>query len=271
MTWTMESLLGALRMIRLFVFSALAVLCASPSSAQEVQSSNWNGAYIGLAGGYAQQDTQFRSQFDLLGDDSHDASAASVGLFAGYGHVVGPVYFGVEADLRLFEDMVAGDAVRIGPGSGVGTDVGSTCDSVEDCIGGPITEPLPAGVTGLEAFASSVDAAGALKARLGLPVGRVMPFVTAGIAVGSVRNEYLNVVRRAGEMPQGVTYADRIVGVGYAVGGGAEIALNDIVSLRGEYSFSDLGSVEIGFDGMSETVKIDNQLQEWRVGVAVRF
>lgn len=79
---------------------------------------------------------------------------------------------------------------------------------------------------------------------LGYAVGPVLPFVSAGVAVGRVSGEL------DGECP-GDDWCGSDTKTGWTAGGGLEWAFNDKWSAKAEYLFVDLGSAHFG-EGTAE-------------------
>jgi len=80
---------------------------------------------------------------------------------------------------------------------------------------------------------------GTTRGRLGYSFGRVLPYVTGGVAYGEVNGSGLQALG-AGAVIAGSNTDTR---VGWAVGGGAEIALTSRLSARAEYLYLDLPGV----------------------------
>lgn len=78
-----------------------------------------------------------------------------------------------------------------------------------------------------------VENFGSVRARVGLPVDRFMPYVTGGFAYGTGS---LNVAQG------GLSFTERQTHTGWTAGAGAEYALTDNVLLRAEYLYTDLGT-----------------------------
>jgi len=80
--------------------------------------------------------------------------------------------------------------------------------------------------------------------RIGFALGRFLPYVTGGLAVGNVNwsQTLRSLVPPGGQLEGNANNAN----AGWMVGGGAQYALTDHWSARAQYQFVDLGSV--GFD-----------------------
>lgn len=98
---------------------------------------------------------------------------------------------------------------------------------------------------------------GSLRARLGVDMGPVMPYVTAGVAGTQVKFS-------------DATSSDSKFRVGWTAGAGAETFLTNNITARLEYRYSDFGKKDFQLD--SGTVK-DGSLQshDIRLGVGYKF
>lgn len=182
--------------------AALMLLAAAPARAADGFAGpvyDWNGAYAGVNGGYA---TGTQSQGDGFEPGSGDRDIA--GFFAG-GELgaqmqVGSVVLGVESDLQYA--AIGGDfkgSDRWGCGS-------------QDC-------------------ATDVDWFGTTRMRAGYSVGRFLPYLTGGVAYGTIRS-------KAGNGPD--WRLDDTV-LGWTAGAGLDVALTENLSGRFEYLYVDLG------------------------------
>ena len=75
----------------------------------------------------------------------------------------------------------------------------------------------------------------ALRGRLGLDLGRFMPYLTAGIAIARAQNQYS-------------LTPDVVTPTGPTVGAGLEAVLVDGVTGRVEYRYTDFGTDGYGYD-----------------------
>jgi len=155
---------------------------------------NWTGFYLGLNGGGGWG----RSNWDTS-NDRISTSGALVGGTAGYNWQFGNAVLGLEGDV---------DWTNI-----QGTDASTLC---------------PAGCTTSETWLSTV------RGRAGYSFGRVLPYVTGGLAVGDIR------ATTPGFPGASTTNA------GWTVGGGIEFALPGNWTAKAEYLHVDLGSFNCG-------------------------
>jgi outer membrane immunogenic protein len=275
-------------------------LCASLLAVQVAHADDqwtWAGPYAGATFGGNSLSTDFESGFGTLPDGRYDDGAASFGGVAGYGWATGPLYLGMEIDAQALSGATNRDGRVNGTISGVSAEssghnvvtgvavgslggpcIGNCKGGVGGAIGGP-AEPVVLGKTGdsLEAFETRVDAVFSLRVRLGMPLGRFLPYVTAGLAAGQVNTRYLHLeeVRiryssgRIGTAVQGGYLDDSDLAFGYSIGAGTEVALTPRLSLRGEYLYSDLGKLKIEMADGSTTLAA--RVHQGRLGLIWRF
>lgn len=144
--------------------------------------------------------------------DFFDANGGFGGLQAGYNHDLGGVVLGVEADVQL---------------SGIKND--------------DIFPGLVPPVTG------QIDSFGTVRARVGLPIDRFMPYITGGLAWANARME-----------DPGLKETDTYTG--WTIGGGVEVAVTDNITIKGEYLYIDYGGAKfatpIDFDLTSHVARV---------------
>lgn len=102
-----------------------------------------------------------------------------------------------------------------------------------------------------------------VKVRAGVAVDRVLLFGTAGVAAGGVRAS-------ASPAPGG---AFSTTAGGWTVGLGAEAAVTDTVSVKAEYAYYDLGTVQAGAGTIAPANAVDlkNRAHTFKVGLNVHF
>lgn len=280
----------------------LVVLCAglfATAAAHADERWIWTGAYAGAIFGGNSLRTDFTSDLGTLPAGHYQDGTASFGAAAGYGWSLGAFYFGAEVDAQALGDAQNRDARIAGAITGISaTDAFDTLAGVAagsaagPCIGnctghlpGPViggaSEPVVLRKTGdsLEAFETGVDSLFSIRARLGMPMGRFLPYVTAGVAAGRVTARYLHLdqvtVRhstgRIGTAVQGGYLDDSDLAFGYSIGAGTEVALTPRLSLRGEYLYSDLGKVKIEMADTSGTATVATKVHQGRIGLVWHF
>lgn len=201
--------------------SAAGVGAASAAAlAQDQTSTDWSGFYLGIDAGLfsgASQSTHNTLTTDGTSpilvhvpatyggaDRSIDLFGELAGVQLGYATQAGALTFGVEADYL--------------PSNAGGT------DSFIGSPGGP-SYVVDNAMTGI----------GTVRARIGYPMGRVMPYLTAGVAMAQTTGT----VSVQSGVPGSLTGpafvdSDSQTVWGYAIGAGMELALDDHWSLSGE-------------------------------------
>lgn len=111
--------------------------------------------------------------------------------------------------------------------------------------------------------ATKIDWFGTTRARIGFtPLDRLMVYATGGIAYGKINQEMWS-----GYVSKSETR------VGYTVGAGAEYALNNHLTLKSEYLYTDLGKMKIDQrdDYYSENGTVKLPFHTIRIGVNYKF
>lgn len=242
------------------VISAAVVAFGFPAAAN-AQAHDWSGWYAGVNAGEGQE-----ADFDLGAvleiDPATDFFPAPLaggdfptnrtfsgdgfvgGVQAGYNVQNGPFVLGGEVDLQK-------------------SDIGSTI-SIANAPGGAVNNPD--GFTDLD---FGVDYFATARARAGYAFDRLLVYGTGGVAHGKVEFDR-NYRVGAGEVRDSAS-ANR---TGWIYGAGAEFALTDNLSLRGEYSKVDLGSDSFDTsysDGTIGRATIDTTFDVLRAGVNFSF
>jgi outer membrane immunogenic protein len=252
--------------ISAFFVSAL-LAGTSSSRAADLSEWAWSGSYVGGHVGLSSFETGFRSDFGLVAPGAYRETARSGGIHVGHGRMVGPFYLGIEGSFTAY-----GDAEARGRGLDRSTVTFGTpgCGS-EDC-GTIFTSKA-------EGFETDLRSVSALRARLGYPVGRLLPYVSAGASAGDMETRYaaLTYTQRTFETGvfefrlDGQEVDDRFFAFGYTVGAGLDLAVSQRVSIRTEYLFTDLGRRVYSVPDGSASESFDTRLHEGRIGLSVRF
>jgi outer membrane immunogenic protein len=165
---------------------------------------SWTGFYVGLNGGGAWGSSDFSAP---LSTGSFDVSGGLIGGTVGYNWQMGAAVFGLEGDLDWAD--ISG-SVACAPG---------VCETRNDWLG-------------------------TFRGRLGYAMGRFMPYVTGGLAVGDVKTSVTG-------------FADSTeTKAGWTVGGGLEASITGPLSVKVEYLYVDLGrasSPVVGSDSKFQT------------------
>jgi outer membrane immunogenic protein len=217
------------------------------SAAAQAQTHNWTGFYAGVnaggAWGRSNVDTAvscspvtgFITYFDCPAPATTAAQVSAVGtgaasgggftggVQAGYNWQNGSVVLGLEADIEAFRIKASRQASGIYPGPAMSS--------------GPYT------------ISSSIDTNWLFTARgrLGWAFGDVLAYVTGGLAVTDLRTShtFTDDFTFGGFATSGAsgTWGGSSTRVGWALGAGAEWALNRNWSVKAEYLYLDFGSI----------------------------
>jgi outer membrane immunogenic protein len=230
---------------------------AAPAIADYAHPPIWTGFYVGGSVGYGAGDADFRvnptgawnalpaqaASVRSTTDGSLTPDGGIAGVQAGFNQQYGIWVVGVEADVS-------------------GTDLSGSR------TGGPVPG------TGVATFSQQADLSwlATLRGRIGVAAGPVLFYGTAGAAVG----EWDVYMRMAGGTDAAV-FNRSSVRTGWTVGAGAELAISERLSLKGEYLFADFGS----FAGESAFLPtaaafinqhdVDLTAQVGRAGINYRF
>ena len=150
---------------------------------------NWTGFYLGINGGGGWGHSSFTAP---LATSSFNTSGGQVGGTVGYNYQVGHAVFGLEGDL---------DWSNI---NGSGACGSRNCETKNDWFG-------------------------TARGRIGYAFDRFMPYVTGGLAYGSVKNSATGL---------GSSTSTK---AGWTIGGGLEAAISGPWTAKLEYLYADLG------------------------------
>lgn len=198
-------------------------IAAGPASAQSSNGQNngfpaadsswssWLGTYAGVFAGGAGLASSDNNGIDgLTATASYKSWGGMGGALIGYNFSAGQVLLGVEGDLSYLGASASGQTYPFVYGG-----AGGLVDKME------------------------VDWMGSLRARVGLPMGQFMPFVTGGVAVAGVtlKNVYPS-------FPN-ATQTRSETEVGWTAGGGVDMLISRNMSIRAEYLHTDFGDVKM--------------------------
>jgi len=190
---------------------------------------DWNGFYTGatIGGGFG---TSYKT-WDTLNERTSDFTTSGVigGVTAGYNREFGSILSGIEGDFS---------------GSSIGG--GTSCDN--------------------PAFTcqTNSDWLATLRPRVGYQLGRFVPYVTGGLAVGEV-----NVQSFRNKTGTGGVNFDQTK-FGWTAGAGTEMALFGNWSMKAEYLYVRLGDTEAPSNvGLPTTTSFSENLL--RVGLNYKF
>lgn len=225
----MKKLLFSVLVLQALAVPALAADPVDPSF-------DWSGAYLGVQGGYAFGEANhnfYRGAPTPLDPTQQDSSPKGMfgGLHLGFNHQMNNVLLGLEADAEL-----AG-------------------------IDGSYNDPGPPGSSG----STEIDWQGSVRARIGMPMDRLLPYLTGGLALASADF--------TGGPPLNPCCGYSETLVGYTLGAGLEYAVTDSVTARIEYRFSDFGEVRGNLlpSQAAVTMPVDVEVHAIRVGLSWHF
>lgn len=210
--------------MRILVLAALAAFALPSVAAAQSNGGFYAGLTLGANVSVEENiDTvgtaAFRTLVPSIAPGSLNAEAddsAAIGAIVGYAFPsAGGVRFGVEADLAAAN--LEGDA---------------------SFSGAPIAGLAPAGLT--TSAKRELSTLGTVRGRIGFPVSDTVElFGAGGFAFGEAETTASVVVNGATTVRWDGSTSDTLTG--WTLGAGADIALNDRFSLRGEYLYYDLG------------------------------
>ena len=220
-------------MLRTFVGAALltAGLCGSALGADAIASPDpydWSGFYLGVQGNYDFGSAAHSFSNGAPSDNSNPRGIAG-GIHAGYNFPVNKIILGLEADAEIA------------------------------AVNGSFNN-----LTGFTSSgASHLYSDESLRLRLGLPMDRLLPYVTGGVAFGQVRFE--------GGPSGGPCCGYNSSPIGYTVGAGVDYAISDNVSARIEYRYTDFGTSMGGLAPTFSGVSMPTHLQTNAITVGLSF
>jgi outer membrane immunogenic protein len=200
---------------------------SSPSTMySSTPAASWAGFYAGanLGHGWGRVTEEDRTGGGTIENNSNGWQA---GVQAGYNADMGGFVLGGEADLQWANIAYSRD--------------------------------LPGGST----WKTGVDVYGTVRARAGANLGQVMPYVTAGIAVGRGSASHQDT------SPSPITTSQSNTHFGWTAGAGLEAMISDNISIKGEYLYVDLGKQNYTVGGMNND--ITQRFSTGRAGINYKF
>jgi len=244
-----------MKLTRILLLSAAAIVMTGAAHAADLvvyepepmmempSAHDWSGAYIGISGGYGAGTVDWTGEYfdggvggGEFGDD-FDVSGWLLGAQAGANVQFDTFVLGIEGDISWTN--ISGEGEGIGPGP-------------------DFTVP-----------SASIDWLGTLRGRAGVAFDQVLVYATAGFAYG-VGEVGLTNLDGAGDDRT----ADLTAG-GWVAGIGAEVALDDNLSIKGEYTYTSLTMDEMQFDNVAPddylAVNGDIGIHAFKVGLNYSF
>jgi outer membrane immunogenic protein len=240
-------------MLRIMLLGAATAAClAAPALAQTASQQTWTGPYAGVNIGAGVGDLSY----PFFGADAVTSNAVA-GKFrqSSSGGMIGAQ---IGYDRQLSNGAVIGLVADLDGSTIKGDSRFSSVDS--------------AGTLSFAQLKTQIDAMGTVRGRVGMPMfgNRLLPYVTGGLAYGGVSTTSWGTLNYASQ------YNNR---TGWAAGAGLDYALNNHLSLRTEYLYTDLGRQDLSsgtFDAPG--VSVDNavssvnvQANTLKVGVNYKF
>lgn len=189
---------------------------------------DWSGFYLGVQGGYDFGSATHAFSNGAPSDNSNPQGIAG-GVHAGYNWHASKILFGLEADAEV---------------AGVNGSFNNTTG-------------------GTSSGASHLYSDESLRLRLGLPIDRILPYVTGGVALGQVRFE--------GGPAGGPCCGFNSSPLGYTLGAGIDYAVSNNLSARLEYRFTDYGTSTGGLAPTFPSVSMPTHLQTNAVMVGLSY
>ena len=221
--------------------------------AQE-QGTNWQGIYAGINAGYAQG--QINSRTNQFGgapgdyvasaptyastDNSYIYSGPVLGGHIGYNHLLfSSVLIGIETEMNYADINNRNQGTFHSMPYNYYTKISSDTSKY----------------LGTENYRTGLNWVGITRARLGYSLGNFMPYLTGGLAYGSISSNYLYTnLQGSQSSPSGgvlsLSYSG--LGVGWSAGAGAEYKVADNWSVTGEYLYTQISGV--GGYGMNNAI-----------------
>lgn len=253
--------------MRQFLVGLLAVGCVGLSGPVMAQHYNWSGLYLGAHVGYGSGDFDvdlshttgaiiYADPFDPA-QRKLDSDGSWLGGFqAGANHQMGIWVVGIEADASWTDLDASGTYTTITTGP---------CNPNACTQWGIDTE---------------IEALGTIRGRLGFVIGRTLFYGTGGLAWALTDSSEVTHHNGPDFATPGAVVSGDSNHIGYAVGGGAELAIGGGWSLKGEYLFVDLGEADYKLNGVTapgsttpwtESFNQDIQLHTGRLGLNYNF
>lgn len=211
-----------------------------PAAPVQEPAFSWTGFYAGAQGGYAWGNDYTKeyltATWQYIGLTNYfKPNGAVYGLHAGGNYQIGAFVIGAEID---------GEAGKLRGG-----------------FVDPPAAPFNPGGYGR----TEINAQGSLRARFGYAFDRVLVYATGGLAMAKFQSTYSNWGLVSETFDKTVS--------GWTVGGGAEYALTNNLTIRSEYRYTDFGLIQnhsqIAFPGFSGTQK--PRYSTVRAGISYKF
>ena len=199
----------------------------------------WTGFYVGLQGGYAWGDTNWRATTiagAAVDNGTHDSSGWMFGGHVGYNQQIGQFVVGLEGDLEWANIRGNGTGLAVPPGT-------------------PMFHN------------TKIDWQGSVRARAGFAFDRALIYATGGVAFADVNHSYGSTL----VAPAFATASYSDTKAGWTVGGGLEYAFTNNITGRAEYRYTDYGRISTtnAVAGLNVSSKVTTHAI--RAGVSYKF
>jgi outer membrane immunogenic protein len=217
--------------VAVVALSSAAVAADAVAELPVASTYNWTGGYVGGLISYGWGHT--RALDDGFPSDKIKYDGALGGVTAGYNWQFGNVVAGVEGDISFGKVKGSGDGGNWG------------CGSPDSCT-------------------FSTDWLATVRGRAGYAFDNVLPYLTAGLAVGRTKGSL------GGSCPSD-DWCGSDTRVGWAVGAGLEVAFSQNWSVKGEYLYADLGKAHFGTGNGGDGFEAKFKINTVRLGVNYKF
>jgi outer membrane immunogenic protein len=202
---------------------------------------NWTGFYVGIQGGGGWSSGVIQTDARPFTSGSYQPNGGVVGGTVGYNAQFGRIVLGLEADGS--GSWIKGNTIGTDPSSG-------NCGGI-----------VPRCYSNLQSLET-------VRVRAGITMDNVLPYLTGGLAVGSLHGQEGDVAAN-GAFGTGSSTA-----VGWTAGFGVEAMFNQRWSMKAEYLYVDFGNHAIFNDNVGgvifpESIKYTTNIL--RVGINYRF
>lgn len=241
-----------------FLVFGLMGTCASAPAADKAIPYDWTGVYAGLNAGYGWADQNSLVNRDLTNLSDHiDAlsngfgvNGTSVGAEFGYNYATGPnMVIGLEGDF------------------GWANVNGSVSTSFFDVGGGPGGSDI----TRINELGTDYGFMASIRPRIGYTSGQILLYATGGLAIAG----YNDSLRYSDDQGGANKIESNKTALGWTAGLGAEVALENDWSVKGEYLHSDFGSSTVSTGGYwgtsSSSFTINHTVDLVRIGLNKKF
>lgn len=247
----MKSVLGCVAFVALMSSTAFAAdipAFEAPVVAPVPVVFTWTGPYVGLFAGWAWADAELSDKdgYNPTGTFEYDTDGFYGGALAGYNYQWNWLVVGIEGELAWMD------------------------------LDGDEQDPVFDGAVGRDGDSiASIEAGlyGAITARAGVAFDRVLVYGKGGFAFADVDASFTDDNAAGTTLVSGTSQEDWVGG--YTIGGGAEVAVTQNITMRGEYMFTDLGDLDhTATDNLGSTFKFEHDLDDIhtvKVGLSYKF